>query len=66
MEVVVPATMLGCPAISLPAGFGPGGLPVGVQIIGRLRADLSLLQLAHAHEQVTDFLKSAPPGINLT
>ena len=66
MEVVAPATMLGSPAISLPAGFGPGGLPMGVQLIGRPRADLSLLQLAHAHEQETDFHRAAPPAISLS
>jgi Amidase len=35
MQVVVPATMAGCPAISLPAGFNPDGLPMGIQAIGR-------------------------------
>jgi amidase len=32
-------TVTGCPAISVPAGFTPGGSPVGVQIVGRYRAD---------------------------
>ena len=40
-----------CPAISVPAGFTPQGLPVGLQIVGRSRADFSVLQLAHAVEQ---------------
>ena len=35
MEVAVPGTLSGCPVVSLPAGFGPGGLPMGVQVIGR-------------------------------
>jgi amidase len=48
MEVVVPATMLGCPAISLPAGFGPDGLPAGVQFIGRPRGDLAPATRARA------------------
>ena len=42
-----------CPAISVPAGFTPNGLPVGLQIVGRARADFSVLQLAHAFEQAT-------------
>jgi amidase len=41
------------PAISVPAGFTPEGLPVGIQIVGRYRDDLSVLQLAHAFEQAT-------------
>lgn len=41
----------GCPAISVPAGFGPGGLPIGLQIVGRHRDDFGVLQLAHAFEQ---------------
>jgi amidase len=44
-----------CPAISVPAGFTPDGLPVGVQIVGRYRDDLGVLQMAHAFEQATMF-----------
>jgi amidase len=49
------------PAISVPAGFTPEGLPVGIQIVGRFRDDLSVLQLAHAFEQATAFGKRRPP-----
>lgn len=41
------------PAISVPAGFTPDGLPVGLQIVGRHRDDLGVLQLGHAFEQAT-------------
>ena len=41
----------GCPAISVPAGFGAAGLPIGLQIVGRHRDDFGVLQLAHAFEQ---------------
>jgi amidase len=41
------------PAISVPAGFTPEGLPVGIQIVGRHREDFALLQFAHAFEQAT-------------
>ena len=41
------------PAMSVPAGFSAAGLPVGLQIVGRHRDDLSVLQLAHAFEQAT-------------
>jgi amidase len=43
----------GCPAASVPAGFTAGGLPVGIQIVGRARDDFAVLQLAHAVEQAT-------------
>jgi amidase len=43
----------GNPAASVPGGFTSGGLPVGLQIVGRHRADFSVLQLAHAFEQAT-------------
>jgi amidase len=43
------------PAISVPAGFTPDGLPIGVQIVGRYRDDFGVLQLAHAFEQATRF-----------
>lgn len=40
------------PAMSVPAGFTDHGLPVGLQIVGRARDDLGVLQLGHAFEQV--------------
>jgi amidase len=43
------------PAISVPAGFTFEGLPVGIQIVGRHRDDLGVLQIAHAFEQATGF-----------
>jgi amidase len=46
-------TLTSCPAISVPAGFTPDGLPVGLQLVGRFRYDLGVLRLAHAFEQAT-------------
>jgi amidase len=53
-------TVTGLPAISVPCGFTPEGLPVGIQILGRPRDDLGVLQLAYAFEQVTGFGKRRP------
>jgi amidase len=43
-------SMTALPAISVPAGFTPEGLPVGLQIVGRHQDDWSVLQMAHAFE----------------
>jgi amidase len=53
-------TFMSCPAISVPAGFTAGGLPVGLQIVGRHRGDWSVLQLAYAFEQETRHGKTRP------
>jgi len=50
----------GNPAASVPAGFTPEGLPVGVQIVGRAQEDFGVLQLAHAFEDATGFGKRHP------
>ncbi len=50
MQVCCRISLTGCPAISVPAGFTPEGLPVGLQIVGPPRADLAVLQLAHAFQ----------------
>ena len=49
------------PAISVPAGFTPDGLPVGLQIVGRYRDDFGVLQFAHAYEGATQHWKRRPP-----
>src|SRR5262249_26818420 len=46
-------TLTGLPAISVPCGFTPDGLPVGLQIVGRSHRDVDVLRLAHAVEQRT-------------
>jgi amidase len=53
-------TITSHPAISVPAGFTPEGLPVGIQIVGRYRDDFGVLQLAHAFEQANPAWKQRP------
>lgn len=53
-------SMTGLPAISVPAGFTPGGLPVGLQLVGRRRGDWDLLAVAHAFELATGHAAIAP------
>jgi Asp-tRNA(Asn)/Glu-tRNA(Gln) amidotransferase A subunit family amidase len=58
-EYCAPWTLLGAPAVSLPAGFGNNGLPLGVQVVGAYRQDLHLLRVAKWVEGVLRF----DPGI---
>ena len=53
-------TVTGHPAISVPCGFTPEGLPVGMQIVGRHNDDFGVLQLANAFEKATEFWKQHP------
>lgn len=53
-------TATGLPAISVPCGFTPEGLPVGMQIVGRHQDELGVLQLAYAFEQATEVWKRRP------
>jgi len=50
----------GCPALSVPGGFTPDGLPVGLQIVAAPRADRRLLEVGHAFEQATGFGRRRP------
>jgi amidase len=53
-------TVTAHPALSLPAGFTPEGLPVGVQLVGRQRGELGLLRVAAAIERATGVGQRAP------
>lgn len=53
-------TVTGLPAISIPCGFTPEGLPVGIQIIGKRLQDLAVLRIAYAFEQATETWKTQP------
>lgn len=55
-----------CPAISVPAGFTDEGLPVGLQIVGRYKDDVGVLQIAYAFEQATRIGERPPRGAELT
>ncbi len=63
METVIPATMSGFPALSVPAGFGAGGLPVGIQIIGPNHGELACLQLGAAYDAATGWVGRVRPAL---
>src|SRR6185436_18386993 len=56
----IPASMTGLPAVSVPCGFNAGGLPIGLQLIGRALDEPTLLRAAHAYEQATPWHAKRP------
>jgi len=63
MQIAVPATMAGLPALAVPAGFGPNGLPVGIQIVGRNHGELACLQLGAAYDAASGWVRRQPPPV---
>jgi amidase len=59
-EYCAPWTFVGAPAVTLPAGFGKHGLPLGIQIVGRPCEDLHVLRVAKWAETVLDFDPGVP------
>ncbi len=58
----LPASLAGLPGMSLPCGFGEGGMPVGLQLIGNYFGEAKLLNAAHQLQLATDFHLRAPGG----
>ena len=58
----LPASLAGLPGMSLPAGFGEGGMPVGLQLIGNYFGEARLLNAAHRFQQATDHHLRRPQG----
>ena len=66
MEVVIPVSLIGLPALALPVGFGaPGtphaGLPMGMQLAGPVGADAKVLAMGQAYHLATDWPGKHPP-----
>ena len=59
----LPASLAGLPGMSVPAGLGEGGMPVGLQLIGNYLQEGRLLNLAHRLQQATDWHAAKPAGI---
>ncbi|MEO0677868.1 MAG: amidase family protein, partial [Pseudomonadota bacterium] len=63
MEVTVPASFLGLPALSLPAGFSEAGLPIGMQLIGPRGSDIGLLDLGQSWHLTVPWATTRPPVV---
>ena len=58
----LPASLAGLPGMSVPAGFGTAGMPVGLQLIGNYFQEGALLHAAHALQQASDWHRQSPPS----
>ncbi len=58
----LPASLAGLPGMSVPVGFGAGGRPVGLQLIGNYFAEALLLRVGHQFQQHTDWHLRQPGG----
>jgi aspartyl-tRNA(Asn)/glutamyl-tRNA(Gln) amidotransferase subunit A len=58
----LPASLAGLPGMSMPVGFGEGGMPVGLQLIGNYLQEARLLNVAHQYQLNTDFHHAKPVG----
>jgi amidase len=61
MEIVTPFTLAGLPTLNVRAGFGEGGLPMGLQLAGPIHADLGVLRLGHVYEKASGWGARRPP-----
>ena len=57
------ANLVSAPAVSVPCGLSAEGLPIGLQISGRPGADETVLKVAHAYEQATQWHTMRPPTV---
>ena len=60
----IAVNLAGLPGMSLPCGFGQGGMPVGLQLIGPWFAEAKMLNVAHRYQQATDWHRRAPGGLD--
>jgi aspartyl-tRNA(Asn)/glutamyl-tRNA(Gln) amidotransferase subunit A len=59
----LPGSLAGLPGMSIPCGFGEGGMPVGLQLLGNYFQENLLLRMAHGFQMTTDFHSRKPEGV---
>ncbi len=60
LDLTLPFNLTGQPAVSIPCGFTPEGLPVGLQLVGRPWDEATLFRAAAAYESLTDWHTRKP------
>ena len=60
-RAAMPINATGQPALTVPIGFNAGGLPIGMQIVGRPFAEARISRIGHAYESATTWLDRRPP-----
>ncbi len=68
MEIVIPISLIGLPALSVPVGFGPAGgkgagLPMGMQIAGPVGSDAKVLAIGQAYHRATEWPQRHPAPV---
>lgn len=61
MKGVLLVTMAGAPSLAVPAGFGPKGQPIGIQLIAPVHAEMACLKLGFAYERAADWIAKTSP-----
>jgi amidase len=65
LRYTAPFNLTGHPAMSIPCGFNREGLPMGLQIIGRLGEEGTVMQAGYAYQQATAWHKQRPPDLSV-
>ncbi len=60
LRLTMPFNLTGLPAVSCPCGFNADGLPIGLQIAGKPFEEATVLRIAHAYQQLTDWHRREP------
>jgi aspartyl-tRNA(Asn)/glutamyl-tRNA(Gln) amidotransferase subunit A len=61
LSLTMPFNLAGLPAISFPCGFTTNALPIGLQVVGKPFEEATVLRIAHAYQQLTDWHKREVP-----
>lgn len=63
LSLNMPFNLAGLPAISFPCGFTTNGLPIGLQVVGNSFEEATILRIAHAYQQLTDWHRREIPHV---
>lgn len=60
LRLTMPFNLAGLPTVSFPCGFSASGLPIGLQVAGKPFEEATVLRIAHAYQQLTDWHRRRP------